>query len=460
MKKIFLALLIIASASAPVFAQTQKIVADKIIAYVGDQIILKSDVDNAIADFQRQAQDGTPLPADADCQFLQGQIIQKILALQAKKDSLPLSEDDIDADLDNQIRYFIGQYGSQEVLEQVAGKSIYELKEDFREPFREKKLAEMMRNKIVDNIKITPTEVKNYFNKIPADSLPFYESEVEVGQIIIYPKPNKDIEEYVTQQLLGMKQQVESGQKKFADLAKIYSQDPGSKDNGGQYSINRNDKNWDPAFMAASFKLKEGQVSQVIHSKFGLHIIQMVSRAGDDAIVRHILIIPTVTPAEINSAKAKLDSARSMIVAGNMTFGAAVNKYSEDENSNFTGGMVMMPDGSTRITIDQLDKDMVVALKDMNPGSISQPQVYKDERNKTVVRIIYLKTRTQPHRENLKDDYDRIAKNALEIKKEKSLEGWFKEHVTDFYIDVDKDYTKCSNINEWWDETKSSTGKN
>ena len=164
MKKIFLALLIIASASAPVFAQTQKIVADKIIAYVGDQIILKSDVDNAIADFQRQAQDGTPLPADADCQFLQGQIIQKILALQAKKDSLPLSEDDIDADLDNQIRYFIGQYGSQEVLEQVAGKSIYELKEDFREPFREKKLAEMMRNKIVDNIKITPTEVKNYFN--------------------------------------------------------------------------------------------------------------------------------------------------------------------------------------------------------------------------------------------------------------------------------------------------------
>lgn len=459
MKKIIPGLLIAVMFSVSAKAQTQKIVADKIIAYVGDQVILKSDIDNAIADFQRQSQDAA-VPADADCQFLQGQIIQKILALQAKKDSLPLSEEDIDAELDNQIRFFIGQYGSQEVLEQVAGKTIYELKEDFREPFREKKLAEMMRNKIVENIKITPTEVKDYFNKIPTDSLPFYESEVEVGQIIIYPKPNKDIEEYVTQQLLSMKQQVESGQKKFADLAKIYSQDPGSKDNGGQYSINRNDKNWDPAFMAAAFKLKEGQISPIVHSKFGLHIIQMVSRAGDDAIVRHILIIPSVTPAEVNAAKARLDSARSMIVAGNMTFGAAVNKYSEDENSHFTGGMFMTQDGSTRLTIDQLDKDMVVALKEMNPGNISQPLVYTDERNKTVVRIIYLKTRTQPHRENLKDDYDRVAQRALEIKKEKGLENWFHQHAGDFYIDVDRDYTKCKNINEWWSEDRNSTGKN
>ena len=458
MNKIIIAFLILATSSLPVFAQTQKIVADKIIAQVGDQIILKSDIDNAIADYQRQAQDA-PLPADANCEFLQGQIVQKILALQAKKDSLPLSEEDVDAELDNQIRYFVSQYGSQEVLEQVAGKTIYEMKEDFRPPFREKKLAELMRNKIVDNIKITPTEVKDYFNKIPADSLIYYESEVEVGQIIIYPKPNKDIEEYVNQQLYGMKQQVESGQKKFADLAKIYSQDPGSKDNGGQYNINRNDKNWDPAFMAAAFKLKEGQVSPVIHSKFGLHIIQMVSRAGDDAVIRHILIIPSVTQSEINSAKNKLDSARSMIIAGNIAFGAAVNKYSEDENSNFTGGLVMASDGATRITIDQLDKDMVVALKNMNPGDISQPQNYTDERGKTSVRIIFLKSRTEPHRENMKNDYDRIAQRALQIKKETLLENWFTHHVTDFYIDVDKGFSNCDNIKKWWNVPDSSADK-
>lgn len=457
MRKKFFSVVIILLSSSHLFAQTQKVVADKIIAQVGDQIILKSDIDNAISDYERQSQDGNPLPADANCQFLQGQIIQKILALQAKKDSLPVSDEEVDAELDNQIRYFISQYGSQEVLEQVAGKTIYQMKEDFREPFKERKLADAMRSKIVDNVKITPTEVKEYFNKIPVDSLPFYESEVEVGQIVIYPKPNKDIDEYVTQQLLGFKQMVESGQKKFGDLAKIYSQDPGSKDNGGQYSINRNDKNLDPTFLAAAFKLKEGQVSPVIRSKFGLHIIQMVSRAGDDAVVRHILIIPSVTNSEITAAKNTLDSARSKIIAGIMNFGTAVNKYSEDESKDFTGGMIMAPDGSTQLTIDQLDKDMVVALKNMNPGDISQPQAYTDDRGKQGVRLVYLKSRTQPHRENLKDDYDRIAQRALEIKKEKALEDWFKQHANDFFIDVDKDFSSCENIKTWW---APSTGKN
>lgn len=450
---VIISLLMIGATTA---IQAQKVVADKIIAKVGDRIVLKSDIDNAISDYKRQGED-VELPPDAGCYFLQGQLVQKLLVLQAIKDSLPFSEDEVDALLDNQIRGFINMYGSQEMLEQVAGKTVYEIKEDFREPFRERKLAEQMRNKILENVKITPTEVKAYYNSIPTDSLPFYESELEVGKLVLYPKANKDIEDYVIAQLSDLKSQVEAGRKKFADLAKVHSEDPGSKDNGGQYSMNRNDKMWDPAFQQAAFRLKEGQVSPVFRSKFGFHIVQMVSRSGDDAVIRHILKIPTVTAAEIAEAKATLDTARSRIIAGSLSFGQAVDKYSNDDNSKFTGGMMMAQDGSTFLTIDQMDKTSVVMLNNMKPADISQPYNYTDERGKTAVSIIYLKTRTEPHRENLRDDYNRVSNRALEIKKDEALEKWFHEHIPMFYIDLDKDYLSCTAIQEWWDAAAANS---
>ncbi|HEY6976948.1 MAG TPA: peptidylprolyl isomerase [Chitinophagaceae bacterium] len=465
MKKILSILLVAACSILRLPAQTQKVVADKIIAQVGDKIILKSDIDNAIIDTKRQDPDAQ-LPPNADCLFLQGQLIQKTLVLQAQKDSILVEDDELEALLDNKIRYFISYYGSQEMLEQVAGRSVYQIKEDLREPFKEKTLADKMQGKILENVKITPNEVKEYFEKIPKDSLRFYESELEVGQVILYPKANKDVEDYVSSRLYEMKKQVESGQKKFDALAKLYSEDPGSKENGGQYNINRTDKSWDPTFISAAFKLKEGEISPVIKSKFGLHIIQMVSRAGDDAVVRHILLIPPVTDVEVKAAIQKLDSIRSKITDGTMSFATAVNKFSEDENSKFTSGFfVNNRDGSTYITIDQLDKDAVVALKNMKVGDISASQAYTDERNRKVVRMLYLKTRTDPHRENLKDDYNKIAQRALEEKKQQVLEKWFKEHIPNYYITVDKEYTNCSNvIGEWLkvanDQNQSQTNIN
>src|SRR6476661_8449936 len=221
------------------FAFSQRaVVADKIVGIVGDKIILKSDITNAITDAKRQGQE---VPPNGNCMIMQQALAQKALVLQAEKDSLIVSDDEVEALLDNQIRAFIQQYGSKEALEQIAGRSIYQLKEDFREPFKERKQAEMMRNKIVENVKVTPNEVKEYFDKIPKDSLPFYESELEVGEIVLYPKANKDVEDYVSSRLYEMKKQVETGQKKFDALAKLYSEDPGSKENGGQYNINRTD---------------------------------------------------------------------------------------------------------------------------------------------------------------------------------------------------------------------------
>jgi peptidyl-prolyl cis-trans isomerase SurA len=427
-------------------SQPKKIVADKIVAVVGNKIILKSDIDNSIIDMQRQ---NIEIPENARCLVLEQAMGIKALVLQAEKDSIPVTDEEVETIIDNRIRSFIGQFGSKEELEKIAGKTIYQLKEDFREPIRDQKLAEAMRNKVVENVRITPKEVNEYFALIPNDSLFYYESEVEISQILTFPKAHRDAEEYCIQQLKEFKEQIESGKKDFATLASIYTQDPGSKETGGQYDVNRNSKELDPVWLGKVFTLKPGQVSNPFKTKFGYHIMQLISRAGDDASVRHLLLIPQVTSYEIKDGIDRLDSVRAKLIAGTMEFGEAVARYSDDESSKFTGGQIMGRDGSTYLTIDQLDKDLVVMLKDLKIGQYSQPVEYVDERGRKGVRIVHLKTKTEPHRENLKDDYNRIAQRALEEKRNDVLEKWFNKKVVTYYIMVDDEFKPCPEMAKW-----------
>jgi peptidyl-prolyl cis-trans isomerase SurA len=438
------------------WAQPKKVLADKIIAVVGDKIILKSDVDNQISDMQRQ---GIEVPSNARCLSLEQALGVKALVLQAEKDSLPVSDDEIAAEIDNQIRGFINMYGSKEKLEEIAGRTLYQLKEDFKEGFRDRKLANLMRNKIVENVRITPNEVKLYFDRIPKDSLAFYESEVEIGQIVLYPKASRDAEEYCIEQLKEFKQQLETGKRDMKTLAALYSDDPGSKDKSGQYEINRNEKQWDPSFLAKAFSLKEGQISTPFKSKFGYHIIQMVNRAGDDAVVRHILKIPQVTKTETKTAIHKLDSIRAILLTNGTTFGEAVNKYSEDDASKFTGGMITNQEGSTSLTLDQLDKDMVVMMKILSLNEYSQPVEFTDARGKKGARVVYLKSKSDPHRENVKDDYNKIAQRALEEKKSDELEKWFTEKIPTYYVKIDDDFKSCEEMQKWL-HSAEATAKN
>ncbi len=445
MKKSLFTLSLIAI-TLSLFAQTKKVIADKIIATVGDKIILKSDIDNSIHDMQRQNID---IPANARCLLMEQALGLKALVLQAERDSIPVSDEEVNADIDNKIRYFINQYGSKDVVEQIAGKSIFQLKEDFKQTFREQKLAQGERDKIVSDIRITPKEVEAYYSIIPKDSLHFYESELEVGQIVMYPKASRDLETYAIDQLKEYKKEVEDGTKKFEVLASLYTDDPGSKETGGKYDINRNEKQWDPAFLAKAFSLKDGQISNVFKSKFGYHIIQMVSRNGDDATIRHILKIPAVSSIEINQAKEKLDSIRTQLVNGTIQFGAAVSKYSEDDNSKFTGGRIPARDGSSFLTIDQLDKALVLMLKDLKPGEYSKATEFADDRGKKGVRIVEILSKTEPHRENLKDDYNKIAQRALEEKKNNALELWFGKHIPTFYVNISEEYQSCPEMKKW-----------
>ena len=444
--KYLLCFLILNCCLAASYAQPKKVIADRIIAVVGDKIVLKSDIENTILDMQRQ---GIEVPENARCLSLEQAMGIKALVLQAEKDSLPITEEEITAEIDNQIRGFINQYGSKEKLEEISGRTLYQLKEDFKDGFRERKLAGAMRNKIIEPVRITPNEVKAHFDKIPKDSLPFYESELEIGQVIVFPKASRDAEEYSIDQLKEFKEQLESGKKDFCTLAGAYSDDPGSKDKCGRYELNRNEKQWDPTFLAKAFSLKEGQISIPFKSKFGYHIIQMINRAGDDAVVRHILKIAPITKTEITAAKAKLDTVRSRLIAGVIQFGEAVSKYSDDEGSKFTGGRKSNSEGNTYITIDQLDKDMVIMMKDLTVGQYSQPVEFTDERGKKGVRIVYLLSRTEPHRENLKDDYNKVSQRALEEKKNITLEKWFNERIPAYYIKVDEEYKSCEEMKKW-----------
>ena len=418
--------------------QSHKVVIDKIIGVVGDRIILQSDVQNALSDAARQ---GEQLPEGAGCMIMEQAMLQKILAMQAEKDSLPVSDEEVEAQLDMRARSWIQQFGSVQAVEEVAGKSIYQIKDDSRPQVKEQMLAQAMQRKIVENITVTPTEVRSFFDKIPADSLPFLESELEIGQIILLPKAAKEVEEYIYNEMMAYKQQIESGRTTFDALAKRVSEDPGSRERGGTYEVNRSDRaTWDPVFLQTSFRLKTGEISMPVKSnKFGFFLIQQEDRRGDNAKIRMILRIPPVTDTEIDEAKAKLDSVRSDILANKISFKDAAYKYSDDEMVKNYGPFVLNHDGSTQVFIDRLDKEMVSTLNGMKVGDISQPVAFTNEQGKKGVRLVYLQSRTEPHRMNLKDDYAKIADRALEEKRAKELDKWLTKKIPTYYVLIDKD---------------------
>jgi peptidyl-prolyl cis-trans isomerase SurA len=433
-KRILTVIFLFFTGIAAAQGQPKKAVADKIIAVVGDRIILYSDIKNSIADISRQ---GGAVPDNAECMITEQAIVSKVLMLQAEKDSLPVTEEEVEAELDQRVRYYISQLGTKEILEEYAGKSVYQIKDDARESVRERKLAEAMQQKIVSGVKITPTEVKAFFDKIPKDSLPFFESELEVGQIVLYPKASRELEQYIVTEMNNYKKQLESKVTTFEALAKQVSEGEEKEIRGREFQINRNEKTWDPVFLSSAFRLKPGEISAPIKSKFGYHLILMVERTGDDATVRHILRIPPVTDAEINQAKSKLDTVRSKVVAGTLGFNEAASKYSDDESAKYTGAFIMNRNGSVYNTIDQLDKEMVTSISKMKIGDISQPVAFTGDQNKKGVRVIYLKSRSEPHRMNLRDDYSKISQMALEEKKGMTLDKWLKAKIPSYYIMVD-----------------------
>jgi len=454
-KVMFILMSLIAVNQYTLLAQDLVGTADRIVAVVGkNRIVLQSDLDVQFATYK--AQDPT-LSDTLKCNLLQQMIIQKLLVEQAERDSLLVSDEDVEGTIENRIRQFIRQYGSKEKLEEVAGKTVYQLKDENRDLFKEQLMAEKMQSKILENVKITPAEVQSFYNKIPVDSLPFYPASVEVGQIVIDPPVSRELDEYARKKLEDIRNQVVNEGKSFETLAGLYSDDPGSRDNGGRYNdISRTGGGWAPEFVAAAFKLQNGEVSPIVKTQFGYHIIQMISRKGEVADVRHILIRPERTSADFKSAMEKLDSVRSLLVAGRYSFSEAVGKFSTDEAAKSTGGMIVDPQtGSAQLEIDKLDPAMVLMLDTMKLGSFSQPQLFTTDRGEKSLRIVYLKSRTEPHKANLKDDYSKVQQVALQQKQARKTEEWLMQRLPNYYIKIDPEYTSCHAFDRWNLQTAS-----
>ncbi len=430
----------------PAVAQ-EKQTLDKIIGVVGkNRIILKSELDEQVVQMMQQNPNlGENLP----CELLEQMILQKLMVEQGERDSVVVTEEEVEANLENRVRYFIGVYGSKEKLEEVSGKTVFQLKEEYREVIRESMMAERVQATIMQNVKVTPVEVQRFFAQIPADSLPFFPAAVEIGQIVMDPEVSPELDEYARKELEKIRKQVVDEGKDFEMMAGLYSDDPGSRDNGGLIEgVTR--QGFVPEFVTAAFKLQNDEVSPLVKTTFGYHIIKMIRRKGEEADVRHILVKPERTSADFKKAMAKLDSIKADLASGKLSFSKAVNEYSTDELANRTGGMIANPQtGSTSLEIGNLDPTLALMIDTMQKGSYSDPMLYVNERGEKSCRIVYLKSISKPHKANLQEDYSRIQAAALQKKKSDKMQEWISEKAPTYYIKVAPEYRKCSSVNDW-----------
>ncbi len=420
---------------------------DKVVAVVGDHIVLQSEINTTFAEYKRQQPD---LNDSLKCGILENLLSKFILVEQGNKDSIAISDEEVNGNLENKLRYFVQQYGSEEKMEQVTGKTMYQLKDEYRPFIKDELVANRMQGQIMNTIKCTPAEVRAFYDKIPKDSLPTMPSMVEVGQLVITPIASKSVEDYAVQQLNDIKNQIVTGKNDFETMAGIYGMD-GTKDNGGDLGIITRDE-MVPEFSSAAFKLQTGEISNVIKSRFGFHLVQMVKRMGEKARMRHILIKPKITSEDLKIALAKCDSIKNLVTSGKLTFNEAVLKFTSDERTKGYGGMfTSQSTGSSILGQEELDPSVALAIATLKPGEYSQPAVFSNEiqGGDQLVRFLFLKTITEPHIMNLKDDYSRIQQATLTEKQNGFLMTWIKERINNFYIKIDEDYQTCPNIAKW-----------
>lgn len=413
---------------------------DKVVAVVGKEIIMHSDLE---VQYQQYRQMGSYQGSEetVKCTILEGMILSKLLMTKADNDSLYAPDNQIDMELDYRLKYFISQIGSQEKLEEYFGKPISEIKEEMRKNIVEQKRTEMARNEVVKNTLVTPSEVRKMFKALPADSVPMVNSEVVIQQIVKKPEVGMEQTIEIKERLRNYRQRVLNGEQ-FSTLAILYSEDPGSAAKGGELGFYGKGELY-PEFEKAAFKLNPGEISDVVETKAGFHIIQMIDRRGEFINVRHILLRPKVSFELLQQASDELDSLSKEIRSGKVTFDAAVARYSDDDKT--TGGFLINPyTNSTKWEVSQLDPTILYSVDKMNPGEISQPFLFETEEGFQAYRILFLKSKTVPHRANIEEDYDRIQEWAIEQKKHKTLVAWMKRQYERIYIRISEPYNQCA----------------
>lgn len=431
--------LVLGSLSAFAQEEANKNVLDRIIVKVDNYFILKSEVENQYQQYSTSGQANTP----NRCQILEGLVVNKLMLAKAEIDSVIVEDKRIEAELNSRMEQMEGQYGSAKNIVEAYGKSIATLKEDLRSSLKEQLTGRKMQDKITDDVKITPKEVAAFFNEIPRDSLPYLPAEVEISHIIRLAKPNKNQKEELYAKLLDFRRRVEKGES-FEDLAKVHSEDLGSGKRGGDLGFAKRGAMVAP-FEAAALRLKPNQMSDVVESEFGFHLIQLLEIRGQEYHARHILLRPDYQKLDLTEPTKYLDSIRILVQRDSTTFEKAAKEFSEDKATQDAGGVIMdATSGGNRLAYDgTMDPALFFALDSMKVGTISAPIPFRTDDGRSAVRILFFKAKHPPHFANLKDDYQKLSQITLSRKKNNAIEKWFMKAKDDVFIFIDDEYKDC-----------------
>jgi peptidyl-prolyl cis-trans isomerase SurA len=440
---------IFASVFITQLAFTQMQVVDKVIAKIGDKVILLSDLQTQKLQLITEKVEVTP---QMDCYILEELMFNNLLLHQAELDSVVVTEQQVEAELEQRLRYFEAQIGGRDKLEEFYGKSVFQIKNEFRKIIRERMVAQEMERRITEGVSVTPREVRDFFNSIPRDSLPFINARVEIQQIVIYPQVTEADKFKTKQKLEDIRRQIISGKATFNSMAVKFSEDPGSRADGGLIEGYRGQMVKE--FDAMAFSLQVGEVSQVFETQFGYHIMKLENRRGDAYTCRHILLIPEVSDAEFDKAIAKIEECHKRIKSGELSWDQAVMLYSNDVTTKNNNGRVSNPySGEPNWDLEdlnQIDRQMSILIGGLQPGQISAPSVYDNfMESKQGVRIVRLTGRTAPHRANMEEDYQMIQNAAISKKRQEVVERWVNEKIGISFIRISPEYSNCEFIYRW-----------
>lgn len=427
---------------------------DRIIATVGNSFILQSDLE---MEYTQYLASGNAPDERVKCYIVQQLLTSKLLSQQAAIDSIEVSENEVDDNLNQRIRVMTQRAGGRERLEEFLNRSILQHKEEMRPMVAEQLRGNMMQRELVSNIDVTPQEVKRYFQSLNQDSLPYFDTEIEYAQLVLKPILTKEEKEQFRKKAEGYRDQIMNGSD-FGTIARLYSED-GSAPFGGELGFNTRE-NWVKEFAAQAFRLKEGEISPVFETQYGFHFLQVLDRRGEEVNVRHILIRIKPTPASLERTKLKLDSIATQIAAKKIDFNSAASLYSEDNYTKYNGGVVTNEeDRSTLIPVNQLEDVAVFnAIDPLTPGEVSKPVLYTEKGTGDVsYRIYNLKSRIPPHQANLEQDFAKIKEAARQDKINRTLSEWFETRRESTYIDINPEFLTCEELKIWAEDNEVAT---
>ena len=426
-------------------------VVESVVAVVGNEVVYLSEIEGQVVQLKAE-RDPTPVE-QLRCRIFEDQLIQKLFLDQARIDSIEVSPESVESDLNSRLTEYIRRAGSEQALESYFSKSMTEIRKDLREMLTNQYIVQETQGTIAQDITVTPDEVKKYFSSIPRDSLPLMPRKVQLSMISVEPPDMEASKAEVRQRLLDLRSRIINGDS-FSTLAVLYSEDPGSAARGGELGFNTRGELAKP-YAEAAWSLKQGVVSKIVETEFGFHIIQLVERKGDMVNSRHILMKPKLTPEQTEWAILKLDSIAALVRSDSLTFAQAAMRYSSDKTTRANGGKMVSQNPSERVnwlTLDELSREVNLVVRNMKLGEISEPFRTTDAKGNNIYCIVRLDEEIPAHNVNMKDDYNFLAEAALRDKQGRMYEEWIREKIRRTYIRISDDFKGCTFHYSGWFE--------